>query len=152
LGRAVAYWVSSGIQSEISRGSFGQGFLSGGLSSGISSGIGELGGNSFDQILGGGLSGGIGSVISGGNFFDGFGQGVAVGAFNHALHNEAQGEWPPRDGDPGKVALAEMMASRQGGDPQDYYNALTNPDFVSDKINQNVGDLLNLEAFLLVEI
>lgn len=53
-------------------------------------------------IFAGGLGGGIGSTISGGNFFQGFGQGVAVGAFNHALHSGAEGiesalaeeDWP----------------------------------------------------------
>lgn len=89
LGRAGAHGLSSGVQSELSGGSFGQGILSGSISSGIGSGIDALGGNAGDQILGGGLGGGIGSAISGGNFFDGFGQGIAVGAFNHSLHNFA---------------------------------------------------------------
>lgn len=90
LGRAGAHGLSSGIQSELSGGSFGQGALSGGISSGIGSGIDALGGNAGHQVLGGGLGGGIGSAIGGGNFFDGFGQGVAVGAFNHSLHSGAE--------------------------------------------------------------
>lgn len=44
-------------------------------------------GNAGHQILGGGLGGGIGSAISGGNFWQGFGQRLAVRAFNHALQN-----------------------------------------------------------------
>ena len=89
FARAGAHALSGGLQSELQGGSFGQGFLSGGISSGIGSGISAVGGNSFDQILGGGLGGGLGSAIGGGNFLHGFGQGVAVGALNHAAHGVA---------------------------------------------------------------
>jgi hypothetical protein len=65
------------------------------LSGGISSGIGSTGVN---PILGGGLGGGLGSVLAGGNFFQGFGQGIAVGAFNHLLHG-GNGPDDPEKGD-----------------------------------------------------
>ena len=89
LLRAGAHAASQGGISAAQGGSFWQGALSGGISSGIGSGIDALGGNGGHQILGGGLGGGIGSAISGGNFWQGFGQGIAVGAFNHALHDVA---------------------------------------------------------------
>jgi hypothetical protein len=54
-----------------------------------------MGGDDYGQILGGGLGGGIGSAISGGDFWEGFGQGIAVGAFNHALHSVLSGGGDP---------------------------------------------------------
>lgn len=87
LLRAGAHGLTQGGISAAQGGNFWQGALSGGISSGIGSGIDALGGNGGHQILGGGLGGGIGSAISGGNFWQGFGQGIAVGAFNHALQN-----------------------------------------------------------------
>ena len=90
LGRAGAHALTQGGISAAQGGSFLRGALSGGISSGIGSGIDALGGKAGHQILGGGLSGGIGSVIGGGNFWQGMGQGLAVGAFNHALHSGAE--------------------------------------------------------------
>ncbi len=76
----------------ITGGNFGSGFLSGASSSSVSSIIGD----SDFQIVGGGISGGIGSAIGGGNFFQGFGQGIAVSAFNHTLHNSSDWPWPKK--------------------------------------------------------
>lgn len=45
-----------------------------------------MGGGAGLGIASSGLGGGLGAAINGGNFFEGFGQGVTVGAFNHALH------------------------------------------------------------------
>lgn len=109
--------MSGGLQSHLQGGSFGQGLLSGGISSGIGSGLSGQGAGA--QIFGGGLGGGIGSAISGGNFFTGFGQGVAVGAFNHALHcvvdNLLQGPiYPPRGPDGKPFLEAFTDAEYQG--------------------------------------
>ena len=120
LGRGIAHGFSSGIQSELQGGSFGQGFLSGGISSGIGSALNGQGAGA--QIFGGGVGGGIGSAISGGNFFDGFTQGVAVGAFNHALHSGLSGA-----GDPTKKQVKEWLAGEflDGRiSKQDYINAV----------------------------
>jgi hypothetical protein len=89
LLRAGAHGLTQGGISAAQGSNFWQGALSGAKGSGISSGIDALGGSAGHQILGGGLSGGIGSDISGGNFWQGFEQGIAVGAFNHALHSAA---------------------------------------------------------------
>nr|MBP8213297.1 hypothetical protein [Saprospiraceae bacterium] len=75
LLRAGAHGLTQGGISAAQGGNFWQGALSGGISSGIGSGIDAIGGNGGHQILGGGLGGGIGSAISGGNFWQGFGQG-----------------------------------------------------------------------------
>ncbi len=85
--RAGAHAVTQGGIAAAQGGSFWQGAASGGIGSGISSGIAALGGTAGHQIVGGGIGGGIGSTMNGGNFWQGFGQGIAVGAFNHALHS-----------------------------------------------------------------
>jgi hypothetical protein len=92
LLRAGAHAATQGGISAAQGGNFWQGALSGGIGSGISSGIDALGGAAGHQILAGGLGGGIGSSLSGGNFWQGFGQGIAVGAFNHALHSIKLGD------------------------------------------------------------
>ena len=61
--------------------------MSGAISSGIGSGIDVAGGGAVEQFLGSGLSGGIGSAISGGSFWQGLGIGLAVGGLNHAVHS-----------------------------------------------------------------
>lgn len=110
-----AHGLSSGAQSSLQGGSFGQGFLSGGISSGLSSGASALNFGDAGMIGVAGLGGGIGSAIGGGNFFEGLGQGIAVGAFNHALHNSLsspQADPPGFDynGD-GVVSWAEFALS-----------------------------------------
>ena len=98
LARAGTHAAAQGGISSAQGGNFFQGALAGGISSGVGSGIDNLGDKlgwstgdiAGAQILGGGVSGGIGSAIGGGNFFDGFGQGIAVSAFNHGLHNSTK--------------------------------------------------------------
>src|SRR5690606_31771183 len=63
-----AHSVSSGLISTAQGGEFWHGALSGAFSSYIGSGIGALNGGDFTQLLGGGISGGIGSVVAGGKF------------------------------------------------------------------------------------
>ena len=50
----------------------------------------------------------------------------------------------PKCPDKEKRKLAIMMAKHQGGNAQDYYDALANPDFVDDRIESNVFWLLNI--------
>ena len=128
LGRGLAHGVSTGIQSELSGGSFGQGFLSGGVSSGIGSSLDGLG--PMAQIGGGGLGGGIGSSLVGANFFSGFGQGIAVGAFNHALQeiyraNLLKSESPIND------ILRAFKEANASGQAQNLY------DFIEENYYQN---------------
>ena len=67
------------------------GFLSSAAASAVGSGVDHLGINSVAlyiaaEIASGGLSGGLGSVIAGGDFWRGAEQGVIATAYNHAVH------------------------------------------------------------------
>ncbi|MCX8532158.1 RHS repeat-associated core domain-containing protein [Chryseobacterium luquanense] len=110
--QAGMHSVSAGIMSSLETGDFSSGFLSGAVSSIISSGIQALGTNfsgsgamqdanrnwisqnSFGKgdlikvtmITAGGLSGGISSTIAGGNFWQGFRQGIITSGLNHVGH------------------------------------------------------------------
>ena len=122
--QAGAHGLSSGTQSHLQGGSFGQGFLSGSISSGLSSGATALNFGDAGMIGVGGLGGGIGSAISGGNFFHGFGQGIAVGAFNHALHSAVNGPGDPPTKEEQKISAYELYASGEISQQQ-YLNAVT---------------------------
>ncbi|MDQ1858423.1 RHS repeat-associated core domain-containing protein [Chryseobacterium sp. WLY505] len=109
VGKAIfeagAHALTSGTMSAIDGGKFEAGALSGAISSFMASGIQSLGinfGASTDtrtvyNIFGrdymkatmlamGGLSGGISSTIAGGNFWDGFRQGIITSGLNHLGH------------------------------------------------------------------
>ena len=110
IGKAIfeagAHALTGGIMSVLDGGKFGAGALSGAVSSALSSGIQALGTdfgatgeaghtvyNGFGRdymkatmIATGGLSGGISSTIAGGNFWDGFRQGIITSGLNHAAH------------------------------------------------------------------
>lgn len=116
LGKAALqagmHAMSGGIMSALETGNFTSGFLSGAVSSIISSGIQALGTNfnktgayqdsnhnylsknSFGSgdlikavmVVSGGLSGGLSATIAGGNFWQGFRQGVITSGLNHVSH------------------------------------------------------------------
>ena len=114
LFQAGMHGLSGGLTSALESGSFkgfGAAFASGFASSLISSGVESLGQmdggyvdaktgksiasyNSFGKsdwfkssmIASGGVSGGISSMIAGGNFMDGFRQGVITSGLNHVAH------------------------------------------------------------------
>ena len=88
LFRAGAHALSQGALTHLQGGNFWHGATSGGISSLGGSAMTRLGFNDVEMIAGSAALGGIGSEISGGNFWRGFGQGLTVGAFNHALQNE----------------------------------------------------------------
>jgi len=69
-----------GLSSLANGGNFGSGALSGGLSAGI--GLASGG-----SVIGGALGGGVGSVLGGGDFIQGVGQGLITGGLNHAAHS-----------------------------------------------------------------
>ncbi|TVR77141.1 MAG: hypothetical protein EA409_12190 [Saprospirales bacterium] len=95
--------VSNGGLSYVQGGDFWHGFASGGIGSGIGSAIGAHGkaagwsrsGTNFAMIGGGALSGGIGSSISGGSFWKGFGVAATVGVVNHAMNDGLFGGTDP---------------------------------------------------------
>jgi hypothetical protein len=87
FGRAGAHSLASGTFSHLQGGNFWHGAAAGGISS--------LGGSTMQakkfsdpaMITGSAALGGLGSMIVGGDFWQGFGQGMAVGLFNHAMQN-----------------------------------------------------------------
>jgi hypothetical protein len=101
FGRAGAHSLASGTFSHLQGGNFWHGAAAGGISS--------LGGSTMQamkfsdpaMITGSAALGGLGSMIVGGDFWQGFGQGMAVGMFNHALHSVLDGapSDPPKKGD-----------------------------------------------------
>ncbi len=90
--QAGAHAVLGGGLSLAQGGKFGAGALSGAFSSSFASLTGGLMKNigKFWKVVGvtttGGISGGVGSVIGGGNFWAGFRQGAISGGLNHAAH------------------------------------------------------------------
>ncbi len=96
MSQALMHGATGGAMSAIDGESFITGFASGAFSSMLSSG---LGGISFKSaylrnaviIASGGLSGGVGSVIAGGNFWKGVRQGLITSGLNHMMHAAAKG-------------------------------------------------------------
>lgn len=106
LFEAGMHAYTGGVMSALDGGSFGAGALSGAISSMMASSIQGLGTdfgaskaagkmmyNNFGKdlmkttmIVTGGLSGGISAAIAGGNFWDGFKQGIITAGLNHVAH------------------------------------------------------------------
>jgi RHS repeat-associated protein len=86
VARALTHGHVQGMLSSVQGGNYGTSFLSGAIGSGFSSGATALNLGDGGVILSGGLSGGVGSALSGGNFFEGFGQGSIIALANHTLH------------------------------------------------------------------
>ena len=109
------------------------------------------------MIAGGGVSGGIGSVLGGGSFWDGLGQGLITSGFNHAAHlmqgnplkkhiDEAMSldEWAKRYADRsrdaivGEVDAGGNMDSQQGGPIGRYV------------IDPKTGNVIDMRHFLII--
>ncbi len=138
LGRAGAHALSGGIQSHLQGGSFSQGLLSGGMSSIIGTTLSGAGAGT--QIFGSGIGGGAGSVMSGGNFFTGFGQGVAVGAFNHALHSGAAAIESCCPGMPGYLPPGKSMSDYSPSAQMAIMNGQAVFDELGNVVGAQVGD------------
>lgn len=106
LFQAGMHGLTGGIMGEINGGTFASGFAAGAVSSLVSSGIESLGQNGgigcengndvalknnfgssgaykVVMVASGGVSGGLSSTIAGGNFMDGFRQGIITSGLNH---------------------------------------------------------------------
>lgn len=87
-----AHSIVGGTMSAFQGGNFWSGALAGGISSGISSFTRGLLRNvnkvwkAVGIVGSGSVSGGIGSVLGGGNFWNGFSQGAITSGLNHAAH------------------------------------------------------------------
>ena len=93
--QALAHGTLAGVSSELrNEGSFWQGFASGAAASLISGAVGGVCGlknvpeawTKAAMIAAGGLAGGVSSSIAGGEFIDGFCNGLICSGLNHALH------------------------------------------------------------------
>ncbi len=89
--QALMHAATGGAMSAIDGESFITGFASGAFASMLSSGLGGISFKSADLrnaviIASGGLSGGVGSVIAGGNFWKGVRQGLITAGLNHMMH------------------------------------------------------------------
>ena len=105
------------------------GFLSSAAASAVGSGVDHLGINSVAlyiaaEIASGGLSGGLGSVIAGGDFWRGAEQGVIATAYNHAVHGLynkiTQDSKSPYDGYRKDKNGNYIRVDGRGGDKIDY--------------------------------
>ena len=109
FGRAGAHSLASGTFSHLQGGNFWHGAASGGISSLGGSAMQAMNFSDPAMITGSAALGGLGSKISGGDFWQGFGMGLAVGAFNHAMeHGLSQNNdpiYPPKDPNTGKYIL-----------------------------------------------
>ncbi|WP_123862146.1 SpvB/TcaC N-terminal domain-containing protein [Chryseobacterium artocarpi] len=95
--KAGAHALTQGVFSTVQGGNFWSGALSGAFAS-ISSdllgmAINNLGANNILRsdafaLFNGAVSGGVGSVLGGGNFWMGAGQGLMVTAFNYLMHQQ----------------------------------------------------------------
>ncbi len=101
MSQALMHGATGGAMSAIDGESFITGFASGAFSSMLSSGLGGISFKSADLrnaviIASGGLSGGVGSVIAGGNFWKGVRQGLITAGLNHMMHvgyNALEKKW-----------------------------------------------------------
>ncbi|MCQ9636451.1 FG-GAP-like repeat-containing protein [Chryseobacterium sp. WG23] len=103
--RAGAHAVAQGVLSFVQGGNFLSGALSGAFSS-ISNDLLDFALKDVDAgsilksngfaLLNGAVSGGVGSVLGGGNFWMGAGQGLIVTAFNYLAHKTENGPKPKK--------------------------------------------------------
>ncbi len=100
VARAGAHAITQGALSYMQGGNFWSGALAGAFASVANDLLGyfidKAGSNSFIRtkgfaLLTGAVSGGVGSVLGGGNFWMGAGQGLVVTAFNFLAHKEDSG-------------------------------------------------------------
>ncbi|WP_185113851.1 RHS repeat-associated core domain-containing protein [Chryseobacterium indologenes] len=151
LFEAGMHAYTGGVMSALDGGSFGAGALSGAISSMMASSIQGLGTdfgaskaagkmmyNNFGKdlmkttmIVTGGLSGGISAAIAGGNFWDGFKQGIISAGLNHVAH--VVDNWM----DTGEESESSRFESQK--DLDDY-------------INKNIGNKKKIEEALSTKI
>src|SRR5690606_8297187 len=132
--QAGAHSLLGGTLSAMDGGNFWSGALAGGISSAIASGVGAFGikSNTWKSIAGiggGSVSGGIGSVIAGGNFWNGFGQGALTAGLNHFAHSKYE---KIRQANYTKEVNAQLEATRKFFEALKQTNVLDPDPFYSD--------------------
>ena len=88
LLRAGAHGLSSGVFNALNGDNFWNGLISGAASSGIGSYAKSINLNSGLMVASTTAMGGIVAWATGGDFLQGAMQGMTIGLFNHAMHNE----------------------------------------------------------------
>ena len=88
LLRAGAHGLSSGVFNALNGDNFWKGLISGAASSGIGSYAQSINLNSGLMVASTTAMGGIVAWATGGDFLQGAMQGMTIGLFNHAMHNE----------------------------------------------------------------
>ena len=88
LLRAGAHGLSSGVFNALNGDKFWNGLISGAASSGIGSYAQSINLNSGLMVASTTAMGGIVAWATGGDFLQGAMQGMTIGLFNHAMHNE----------------------------------------------------------------
>lgn len=86
--RAGAHGVVGGIANVLGGGSFGSGFLSSSLGSGVGSYMSSLHLGILGSYTSSAVVGGISTWASGGDILSGALQGLAIGFYNHGVHDE----------------------------------------------------------------
>ena len=88
LLRAGSHGLASGVVSALDGGNFASAFVSGAAASGIGSYAQRVNMNSGLMVASTTAMGGIVAWATGGDFLQGAMQGMTIGLFNHAMHNE----------------------------------------------------------------
>jgi RHS repeat-associated protein len=103
LARAAVHGLSNGLLNSAFGGDFAQGFASGALGSLGGSAFQAFGGEAAKSFIGtvafSSVSGGLGSVLSGGDFWKGAAIGAIVGALNHWPHAMEKNNTWDKNGD-----------------------------------------------------
>lgn len=125
VAKAGAHALTQGVLSSMQGGNFWSGALSGTFAS-VSNDLLGLATNNVGEnnilrsdgfaLFNGAVSGGVGSVLGGGNFWMGAGQGLIVTAFNFLAHKETTIEDSPDNG----YDKNGKKINNNGGDTTDY--------------------------------
>ncbi len=144
LAKPVVHALSQGVLSVMRGESFVNGFGTALLAS-VAAGYGlKLGGSEqWSRALGatvsGAIGGGVGSVLTGGNFWQGAATGAIIGFFNESMHDEGPGKPGRRVGNSQEVINPETGESELWGNIQEVVMGKKKPDPTLSKIGTGMG-------------
>ena len=95
LLRAGAHGLASGVVSALDGGNFASAFVSGAAASGIGSYAQSVNMNSGLMVASTTVMGGVVAWATGGDFLQGAMQGLSIGLFNHAMHDDDPSQYVP---------------------------------------------------------
>ncbi|HFK5506811.1 RHS repeat domain-containing protein [Elizabethkingia anophelis] len=144
LAKPVVHALSQGVLSVMRGESFVNGFGTALLAS-VAAGYGlKLGGSEqWSRALGatvsGAIGGGVGSVLTGGNFWQGAATGAIIGFFNESMHDEGPDKPGRRVGNSQEVINPETGESELWGNIQEVVMGKKKPDPTFSKIGTGMG-------------